>query len=258
MDPVTAGLVVGGVSAGLSYLGQQGANQTNLQAVNATNRANAKQAEYNRAFQAYMSNSAYQRGMADMKKAGLNPMLAYMKGGASTPGGAQANMQAPHFEDPIGPAASSAAGTYMKGQELAQGLEGLGVQKGKLAVDQANSQAEIALKAAQAAATASSAKRTEVETQTLLHDIKRKKLEGDFFGSEAGKKFYYLDKINQATGQSLDTINGVKDLINPFKLIPKKPKSKQDGSGITSDGTMYDPTTGEIHGKANLKWGKKP
>lgn len=34
-----------------------------------------------------MSNSAYQRAMADMRKAGLNPMLAYSMGGESTPGG---------------------------------------------------------------------------------------------------------------------------------------------------------------------------
>lgn len=55
---------------------------------------NAKEAETNRAFQLMMSNSAYQRSMADMKAAGLNPILAYAKGGASTPGGSAGSVGA--------------------------------------------------------------------------------------------------------------------------------------------------------------------
>lgn len=57
------------------------------------NKINIDQAEINRRFQMEMSNTAYQRGMADMKKAGLNPLLAYMQGPASQPTGSQATVQ---------------------------------------------------------------------------------------------------------------------------------------------------------------------
>lgn len=64
----------------------------NLQ--NITNAFNAREAVKDREFQLFMSNTAYQRAVEDMRKAGLNPYLLYGSGKSmqsSTPAGAQAS-----------------------------------------------------------------------------------------------------------------------------------------------------------------------
>lgn len=72
---------------------------------NAAMSYNSAQAAKNRAWQEQMSNTAYQRAVEDMRKAGINPILAYQQGGASTPGGAQGTISGAS----MGLASSSAA-----------------------------------------------------------------------------------------------------------------------------------------------------
>ena len=76
------GAAAGGIGGGL--LQKKGAE--------AQNEAQIAQAKAQMKFQEKMSNTAYRRAMKDMKKAGLNPILAGRLGGASSPAGAQANI----------------------------------------------------------------------------------------------------------------------------------------------------------------------
>jgi len=70
------------------YMAYQGQKETNA--------ANAEVAAQQMAFQERMSNTSYQRQIADLKAAGINPMYGYMKAsGASTPPGASYVSQNP-------------------------------------------------------------------------------------------------------------------------------------------------------------------
>lgn len=82
-DPLTIGAIAAPVIGGLlGFGGQQSANSTNV-----------KIAREQMAFQERMSSTAHQREMADLQAAGLNPLMAVTRGGASTPAGSSTQVQ---------------------------------------------------------------------------------------------------------------------------------------------------------------------
>lgn len=124
-----------------------------------------KQMDYN----TEMANSSYQRAVGDLSKAGLNPMLAYSQGGASTPNAGL----------PSGSQASSGRGgtpqaSYSNyGRQESTALAALNSAMGAMQVSNmgkqgANIDADTALKQAQAAREEASAGNLKAGTELII------------------------------------------------------------------------------------------
>lgn len=182
----------------------------------AANKARAKEAQKNRDFQKRMSNTSYRRAMRDMKKAGLNPILAYQRGGASTPGGSMA------LQENIGagiPGAidtgTRAAGTAITAKKVSHETRNLTANTAKLIEDANTARSQQRLNDAinkrndqDRRTSAATAKLTETRNILEGYRIPGAELDAAYTASAMGRKMRYIEPGIRSARDAIIGIGG--------------------------------------------------
>lgn len=213
-QPDTWGSVIEGVGVATSAIGQY-----------LTNKAQSKEAKKARAFQQTVGQNSVQWRVADMKAAGINPILAVNPGGGSSmPGGVQAQ-----FQNPLKDTATTGLATKRLSQEM----------RNLKATEKTTGNQGLKFRAETLAAMQNT--RTSAETQ--------RKISADARISEAGATLAELDSkiYKHEMGPWLRALQlgagSAKALRDMFRMGPKRPSSGRGNdrnSVMPSRTNLYD------------------
>lgn len=195
MDVFGAGAAFGSI---MDFMGGERANYANAkQAQNAMEHSELE-AGRNRIMQAQMSNTAHEREVADLRKAGLNPILSSTRGGASTPAGSMA-------AGTVGPAQQNTMSSALRaGMDIARSR----LEAKNLHEQNENIRADTQLKATAKALNAITYNRivhevdrerwnkvtAQHESEIMGHRLAGEKVEGDIDRSKYGQGIRHINR----------------------------------------------------------------